>query len=98
MRIWPYICLSYFQPGKYGLKRNRDATLVEPAYWLIDASVRYRFGAGERFDVTVWAAISAHRATAHDEPSRVASASAMSSAASRTRGIRFFGLSLSARI
>jgi len=33
---------------------NHDATLVEPAYWLVDASARYRFGKKDRFEAALW--------------------------------------------
>lgn len=44
---------AYVDERPFSLDGN--ATLVEPGYWLIDASVRLRFGEAERFEATLWA-------------------------------------------
>ena len=33
---------------------NRNASLIEPEYWLVDASARYLFGEKERYEVMLW--------------------------------------------
>lgn len=44
---------AYVDDRAFSLDRN--AALVEPGYWLVDANVRLRFGEAERFEATLWA-------------------------------------------
>jgi len=40
--------------GERHFSLDYDQRLVEPAYWLIDASARYRFGPEKQFEVALW--------------------------------------------
>jgi iron complex outermembrane receptor protein len=51
-RLTAQVESSYVDERSFSLRR--DASLVEPEYWLVNASARYRFGKEERFEVTLW--------------------------------------------
>ena len=51
-RLTAQVESSYVDERSFSLRR--DASLVEPEYWLVNASARYRFGKKERFEVTLW--------------------------------------------
>ena len=84
--------------GERSFSLNHDAALVEPEYWLVDASARYRFGAEERFEVTLWGRnLGASRYCVRRLLlGGLGSGDAIN--CQPNEGIRFFGLSLFARI
>jgi iron complex outermembrane recepter protein len=51
-RLTAQVESSYVDERSFSL--NRNIALIEPEYWLVDASARYRFGKDERFEVTLW--------------------------------------------
>lgn len=51
-RLTAQIEAAYVDERSFSLDYN--AELVEPDYWLVDASARYRFGEEERYEVTLW--------------------------------------------
>src|SRR5262249_10664232 len=40
--------------GRRHFSLDYDSRVVEPGYWLLDASTRYRFGATGQFEVALW--------------------------------------------
>jgi len=51
-RLTAQVEAAYSDERSYSL--DYDPRLVEPDYWLIDASTRYRFGKQERYEVALW--------------------------------------------
>jgi len=51
-RLTAQVESSYVDERSFSL--NRNIALIEPEYWLVDASARYRFGKDERFEATLW--------------------------------------------
>jgi len=87
---------SYSGPRHFSL--DYDERQVEPGYWLIDASARYRFGAKERFEVALWGRnLGATRyCMRRGLAEGVGSGDIIN--CQPNEGVRFFGLSLYLRI
>jgi iron complex outermembrane receptor protein len=95
-RLTAQVESSYVDERSFSL--NRNIALIEPEYWLVDASARYRFGEKERFEVTLWGRnLGASRYCVRRSLLRgLGSGDAIT--CQPNEGIRFFGLSLFARI
>ncbi len=95
-RLTAQVEAAYTDERSFSL--NRTASLIEPEYWLVDASARYRFGEGERFEATLWGRNLG--ATRYCVARRLIGGLGAGDAVGcqPNEGIRFFGLSLFARI
>jgi iron complex outermembrane recepter protein len=95
-RLTAQVDAAYVDERSFSL--NRNASLVEPQYWLVDASARYRFGKRGRFEVTLWGRnLGASRyCVRRGLLGGLGSGDAID--CQPNEGIRFFGLSLFARI
>jgi iron complex outermembrane receptor protein len=84
--------------GERHFSLDYDQRLVEPAYWLIDASARYRFGAEKQFEVALWGRNLG--ATRYCLRRGLAAGVGLGDEINcqPNEGIRFFGLSLSLHI
>ena len=87
---------SYVDERAFSL--NGSIGLVEPEYWLIDASARYRFGADERLEVALWGRNlgEATYCVRRSIIGGLGNGDAIN--CQPNEGIRFFGVSLVARI
>lgn len=95
-RLTAQIEAAYVDERTFSL--DPDVAQVEPEYWLVDASARYRFGENEQFEVTLWGRnLGASRYCV-----RRTLLGGLGSGDAYTcqpnEGIRFFGVSLFARI
>jgi iron complex outermembrane receptor protein len=95
-RLTAQVEAAYSDERSFSL--NRDASLVEPEYWLVDASTRYRFGDREQFEMTLWGRnLGASRyCVRRGLLGGLGNGDAIN--CQPNEGIRFFGLSLFARI
>lgn len=75
-----------------------DAAQVEPEYWVIDASTRYRFGEAGRFEATLWGRNLGGTTYCVRRAGLRGLGSGDAISCQPNEGIRFFGLSLFARI
>ena len=84
--------------GERSFSLNYAAGLVEPAYWLVDASARYRFGEKERFEAALWGRNlgAARYCVRRQLVGGLGSGNVIG--CQPNEGIRFFGLSLFVRI
>ncbi len=95
-RLTAQVESSYVDERSFSL--NRNIALIEPEYWLIDASARYRFGQDERFEVTLWGRNLGASRYCVRRGFAGGLGSGDASNCQPNEGIRFFGLSLFARI
>lgn len=95
-RLIAQIEAAYVDDRSFSL--DGDPALVEPDYWLVDASARWRFGESERFEATLWARNLGGSTYCVRRASLGGLGSGDAIACQPNEGIRFFGLSLFVRI
>lgn len=95
-RLTAQIEAAYVDERPFSL--DPDVSLIEPEYWLVDASARYRFGDNEQFEVTLWGRNLGESTycVRRSIVGGLGSGDALN--CQPNEGIRFFGVSLFARI
>jgi len=95
-RLTAQIEAAYVDERRFSL--DGDAALVEPEYWLVDASARYRFGEAERFEATLWGRNLGGTTYCVRRAALRGLGNGDTTTCQPNEGIRFFGVSLFARI